>query len=160
LILDICPNARVRHYDDEYPSRREPIAISFPFERIEKLLGMKIEEQTVERVLNRLGFAPRLADGQISVTVPTNRSAVTIPEVIIEDAARIVGYDNLPATLPVGETPHVERDPQFLMEREARNVLTGAGAFEARSYITVSEENLTRWKDITRESDPAHTVRL
>ncbi len=160
LILDICPNARVRHYDDEYPSRREPIAITFPFERIEKLLGMKIEEQTVERVLNRLGFAPQLADGQISVTVPTNRSDVTIPEDIIEEVARIVGYDNLPATLPVGQTPHVERDPQFLMEREARNVLTGAGAFEARSYITVSEENLTRWKDITRESDPAHTVRL
>src|SRR5699024_8998722 len=96
LIQDICPGSIVRHYEDEYPTKREPIAISFPFDRIEKLLGMQIEEKTVESVLSRLGFAPKLASGQIFVTAPTNRSDVTIPEDIIEEVARVVGYDNLP----------------------------------------------------------------
>lgn len=160
LILDLCPEAKVRCYEDEYPTRKAPGAITFPFERIEKLLGMAIDEPTVVRVLTRLGFAPKIVAGNVFVTVPTHRSDVSIPEDIIEEVARIVGYDNLPATLPVGETPVVERDPQFLLERDVRNALTGAGAFEARSYITVSEEDHSRWSNITRDTNDAHTVRL
>ena len=160
LILQLCPDAKIRSYEDEYPVQKHPTAITFAFDRIEKLLGMAIDEPTVVRVLNRLGFAPKIVAGNVFVTVPTNRSDVSIPEDIIEEVARILGYDNLPATLPVGETPNVERDPQFLLERDVRNALSGAGAFEARSYISVSEDDWTRWSDITRESAETHTVRL
>ena len=160
LILDVCPDAQIRCYEDEYPAKKMPAAITFAFSRIEKLLGMAIDEDTVTRVLTRLGFAPKLVGGNIFVSVPTNRSDVSIPEDIIEEVARIVGYDNLPATLPIGETPMVERDPQFLMERDVRNALVGAGAFEARSYITVSEADWTRWSGTTREPKTANVVRL
>lgn len=160
LILELCPEAKIRSYEDEYPERKSPGALTFSFARIEKLLGIEIDETTVVRVLTRLGFAPKIVAGNVFVSIPTHRSDVSIPEDIIEEVARIVGYDNLPATLPVGETPNVERDPQFLMERDARNVLAGAGAFEARSYITVSEENWERWSNITRESSESQLVRL
>jgi phenylalanyl-tRNA synthetase beta chain len=160
LILDLCPNATVRCYEDEYPTKAMPKAISFPFERIEKLLGMEIDNETVIRTLSRLGFAPRVISGNVLVTVPTTRSDVSIPEDLIEEVARIVGYDNLPATMPIGETPTVERDPQFMLERDVRNALIGAGGFEARSYVTVSEDDHACWSGMTKDPMPEHLVRL
>lgn len=158
LILDVCPDAKVRCYDDGYPVKKEPIAISLPFERIGRLLGMEIDADTVQATLQRLGFAPKIAGGNVFVTVPTNRSDVTIPEDVIEEVARMVGYDALPSTMPVGETPLVERDPMFLLERTVRRTLTSAGAFEGRSYVTVSDVDQVRWTGLTGNLEVA--VRL
>lgn len=160
LILELCPNATVRCYEDEYPAKKHPTSISFGFDRIEATLGMPIPEDTVTSVLTRLGFAPQIVDGMVSVTVPTNRNDVTIREDVIEEVARIVGYDQLPATLPVGETPVVERDAMFLLERTIRESVVGAGAYEGRSYVTVSESAQTTWTGITREHSDDHNVRL
>lgn len=151
LILDLCPTATVRCYEDEYPVKREPVQISFPFARIERLLGMPVAQDTALQTLERLGFRPQMAGESLAVTVPTNRSDVTIPEDVIEEVARIVGYDHLPATMPIGETPEVERDPQFLLERDLRNALVGAGAFEGRTYVTVSEADTATWAGITQD---------
>ena len=160
LILDICPNAKVRGYDDEYPVQKSPIAVAFPFERISTLLGMEIPADTVKSTLQRLGFAPKLTAGHVFVTVPTNRSDVTIPEDVIEEVARMVGYDSLPSTMPIGETPLVERDPMFLLERRLRRTLTGAGAYEGRTYVTVGETDQARWKGIVENKTSAAPLRL
>lgn len=159
LILDICPTATVRCFADEYPTRKDPTEIRFVFARIAKTLGMEIDRGTVTSVLTRLGFNPQIQDGSVAVTVPTNRSDVTLPEDVIEEVARIVGYDNLPSTMPIGETPLVERDPLHLLERSIRTSLTGAGAFEGRSYVTVSDDDHVRWAGLAGNEDSA-PVRL
>jgi phenylalanyl-tRNA synthetase beta chain len=82
---------------------------------------------------------------------------VWIAEDVIEEIARIVGYERLPATLPTGTTPHVERDPGFLAEREIRRVMVAAGAFEGRGYVTLSQADLDRWA-ILSSSGFAHDV--
>jgi phenylalanyl-tRNA synthetase beta chain len=145
LVKELCPEATVRSWEDEYPRPVQRRTVTLPVSRISWLLGMEIDQATVEDVLTRLNFQPQIEDGTLAVHVPTYRSDVTIPEDVIEEVARIVGYDALPATLPVGETPEVERDPLFLLEREARTALAAAGAFEARSYIAVSEEDIAIW---------------
>ncbi|MCO5217810.1 MAG: phenylalanine--tRNA ligase subunit beta [Thermomicrobiales bacterium] len=160
LILELCPNANIRCYEDEYPTKKNPVSISFSFDRIESTLGMPIPEATVSSVLSRLGFQPQIADGMVNVTVPTNRSDVTMREDVIEEVARIVGYDQLPATLPIGETPVVERDAMFLLERAIRESIVGAGAYEGRSYVTVSESAQATWAGLTREAVTHHNVRL
>ncbi len=160
LILELCPNANVRCYEDEYPTKKSPISIRFSFDRIESTLGMPIPEATVSSVLNRLGFQPQIADDMVNVTVPTNRSDVTMREDVIEEVARIVGYDQLPATLPVGETPVVERDAMFLLERAIRESIVGAGAYEGRSYVTVSESAQATWAGLIRQAVTHHNVRL
>ncbi|MCA9833583.1 MAG: phenylalanine--tRNA ligase subunit beta [Thermomicrobiales bacterium] len=160
LVLDVCPDATVRCYADEYPVKKAPINISLPFVKIEKVLGMAIDAATVVNVLSRLGFQPVISGETLSVTVPTNRSDVTLSEDVIEEVARIVGYDNLPATMPIGETPIVERDAMFLLERAVRESLVAAGAFEGRSYVTVSESAQQTFAGVTRESTENHLVRL
>lgn len=146
LVMDLCPGATVRSWEDEYPMPVHPREISLPFGKIAHVLGMEIPKETVLDVLSRLGFAPRLHDeGSLTVQVPTWRSDVSIPEDVVEEVARIVGYDALPATLITGETPAVERDPMFLLERDVRETLIAAGGFEGRTYVTVSEMDIGRW---------------
>lgn len=145
LIKNLCPDATIRTWDDEYPEPAEPRSISFRVERVSWLLGMDIDQHTTLDVLTRLGFRPDIQDGTLVVQVPSWRSDVTIPEDVIEEVARIVGYDALPATLPVGETPEVERDPMFRLERQVRTALAATGAYEARSYITVPEDDIATW---------------
>jgi phenylalanyl-tRNA synthetase beta chain len=166
LIQELCPEATVRSWEDEYPAPPKPRTVSFPFEKIERVLGVTIAEDTAVDVLGRLGFGPALDDRVLTVQVPSWRSDVTIPEDVIEEIFRIVGYDTLPATLPIGETPEVERDPLFLLERKVRHALAAAGAYEARSYVTVSEEDIQTWSGpqtggLTRSlSDESNVVRL
>lgn len=145
LVQELCPSATVRSWEDEYPRPPKARTVSLPFDRIERLLGMAIPEERVTDVLSRLGFAPELSDGTLTVQVPSWRSDVTLPEDVIEEIVRMVGYDHIPATLPVGETPEIERDPMFLLERKVRRALSAAGAYEARTYVTVSEDDVETW---------------
>ncbi len=147
LILDLCPGASIRSWQDVYPHPVAQRTVTLPFAHIEHILGMAIPETQALDVLTRLSFAPELnpTTGQLTVRVPSWRPDVTIAEDVIEEVARIVGYDQLPATLPTGTTPAVERDPGFLLERHVRRTLVAAGLFEGRSYVTVSEADVDRW---------------
>lgn len=145
LILDLCPGASIRTWEDEYPNPATTGKVSLSFSFIAYTLGIEIPHDTVLDVLERLGFAPAMDNETLSVQVPSWRSDISIPADVVEEVARIVGYDALPATLPTGETPHVERDPLFLLERDVRETLVGAGGFEGRTYVAVSESDIERW---------------
>ncbi|HET8522731.1 MAG TPA: phenylalanine--tRNA ligase subunit beta, partial [Thermomicrobiales bacterium] len=142
LILELCPGSRVTAVRDVYPSPVEPSALSLPFDRIERVLGVRYEPEVVLDVLTRLGFQPALDGGTLTVIVPTYRRDVSIPEDIVEEVARVVGYETLPSRLPSGELSDIVRDPLFRLKEQIRSVLTGAGASEAVTYITIGEIDL------------------
>jgi len=147
LVLELCPGASVRAWQDFYPHPVTPHQITFDFNRIEHLLGMKMPVETVLDVLTRLSFSPAYdaSSGQLAVSVPTWRPDVTLREDVIEEVARIVGYEELPATLMTGTNPAIERDPTFLFERDIRRTLVNAGLNEARTYVTISDEDHEAW---------------
>ncbi|MBA3337934.1 MAG: phenylalanine--tRNA ligase subunit beta [Chloroflexia bacterium] len=146
MILDLCPGSQAVGFHDVYPSPISARSIEMAFSRIERLLGVRFELVRVLEVLSRLGFEPRLhgtdLDSRLSVNVPTWRSDVTLPEDLIEEVARIIGYDRLPESLPSGAMPPVVRDPLFALQRTARRTLVAAGCFEVITHITVSPESL------------------
>jgi phenylalanyl-tRNA synthetase beta chain len=96
--------------------------------------------------LARLGFAPEVSgEGEaaiLRVTVPSYRTDVTHAADVVEEVARIVGYDTLPETLPAGRVVPVRRDPMYLLQRQAREALVGAGWSEAISYVVTGDEEL------------------
>lgn len=147
LILEICPDASIRTIQDVYPDPPHPRVISFETSRVSSLLGMAVEPSVMVEVLDRLQFQPvhDAEAGTLSVTVPSWRTDVTIREDVIEEIARIVGYELLPATLITGTTPSVERDPLYLAERRIRQLLVAAGGFEGGGYITLTEGDIQRW---------------
>ncbi len=146
LILDLCPGSRVTEVRDVYPVPVLPSDLTLPFTEIERLLGVRYEAATVLDVLTRLGFAPALhGEGDratLRVTVPTYRQDVTLPADVVEEVARVVGYEALPETLPAGRAVPIRRDPMHRLQAAARGVLTAAGFDETITYVTVSEAML------------------
>jgi phenylalanyl-tRNA synthetase beta chain len=147
LILELCPGATVRAYQDVYPNPVTSRVITFDAARIEHLLGIRIPNDAILDTLTRLSFAPTLNvdTNELSVVVPTWRPDVQLREDVIEEVARIVGYDALPATLMTGTNPPIERDPMFLLERDIRRTLVSSGVSEARTYVTVSDKDFHAW---------------
>ena len=146
LLLDLCPGSRVVANQDVYPAPVRARTIAFPVGRIERVLGIALSDEQVTGALGRLGFAPRIEPGDgratLTVTVPAYRRDVTIREDVIEEVARLVGYDALPETLPAGRTPAVQRDPLALAEGRARRTLVGLGCDEVMTYVTTSDDDL------------------
>ncbi|MDP9365560.1 MAG: phenylalanine--tRNA ligase subunit beta [Chloroflexota bacterium] len=148
LILDLCPGSRVTAVGDVYSEPVAPRTLAMRFGEIERLLGVRYEPPRVLEVLGRLGFAPEVdGDGReaiLRVTVPTFRHDVTQAADIVEEVARLIGYDTLPETLPAGRTMPVRRDPVFLLQRAVRQTLVGAGCTEAVTYVTAAADELAR----------------
>ncbi len=107
------------------------------------MLGVRFEAAVVLDALDRLGLFPTLDGDDLTLVIPTYRHDLTMQDDIVEEVARIIGYENLPATLPDGPLPGVKRDPVFLLQRALRTHLVGAGISEAITYVTIPE----RWLD-------------
>ena len=164
LILDLSPGAAVTALADVYPHPLTPRPLSLPFGEIERLLGVHYDPDHVLDVLRRLSFSPEL-DGEkdaeiLRVLVPTWRSDVTMAADVVEEVARVIGYESLPEHLPTGQTTPVQRDPVFAMQRSVRSVLTGAGGWETVTYVAISDEDLCRLDPESRQSIGVHPVDL
>lgn len=118
----------------------EEVVVSVTVSRINEYLGTKLDEATVSEIFDTLGFAYTLDQEKYTVTVPPRRWDITIEADLIEEVARIYGYDNLPSTLPKGETVAGSLTSGQVLVRKIKSLLEGAGASEAISYALTTEE--------------------
>lgn len=124
---------------DVYPDPVEPVTLTLDPAHIEKLLGFAIDEPTAADLLTRLHM--EVDDGNpLSVTVPTFRPDIERPVDLIEEVARLHGYEHVPATVPFGVggglTPRQER------ERKMRSLLVGMGFTEANILSFMASDAL------------------
>lgn len=102
-------------------------------------LGMKISFEDMMRILERLKFNTEAVNGQLVISVPTRRQDIQIEEDVVEEIARLYGYDEIPATLPETETTPGGLTPYQQKRRIVRNYLEGAGLLQAVTYSLTSE---------------------
>ncbi|WP_326716411.1 phenylalanine--tRNA ligase subunit beta [Vagococcus jeotgali] len=102
--------------------------------KINKSLGTTLSLEEVEAIFNQLGFKVVLTDELFAVTIPLRRWDITIPADLIEEVARIYGYDNLPSTLPSGESLPGKLTFEQQTLRSIRHLLENEGLTEAISY--------------------------
>lgn len=119
-----------------------PKDVLIPIElfRINQYLGTDMTEDTVNEIFEALGFDYQNHEGSYTVTVPPRRWDISIEADLIEEVARIYGYDNLPSTLPSGETVAGSLTDGQLFVRKVKGLLEGCGATEAISYALTTEE--------------------
>ena len=147
LILRLCPGATIERVSDNYPRPPQPVTVEFPLSEIRRLLGVEHPVATVTAVLARLGFTTEPVageDGRLRVRVPSWRSDVHIPADLVEEVARVVGYETLPDRLPAGEIPGVQRDPRLLFEESVRDTLVACGLQEIIGYSWTDPEVIAR----------------
>jgi phenylalanyl-tRNA synthetase beta chain len=121
-----------------------PWKLSLRLNRLEQILGIKIPEKEVLEILKRLNLSPEKIEETIEVTVPTYRNDLTIEEDLIEEVARIYGYNKFPKTLPIGEIPtkEIPYNKNYRTDEKIKNTMIAAGFSEVYTYSMVSENDL------------------
>ncbi len=115
---------------DVYPSVIQPDNVNLRFSRLSKILGYSIAPQIVKDILTKLGFTIILEnDIEILFSVPSYRHDIEREIDIIEEVARIYGYDHIPEINKVNTTLDNKID-QSSFNDNVRNILISIGFFE------------------------------
>lgn len=127
---------------DIYPNKIKEKKIIVSPERVAKLLGVKIPENEITNILTKLSFLVSRKNGDLEITVPTDRiSDIEIEEDITEEVARIYGYHKLPSVLPnTDSTLSARTTDHFYWEERIKNALKYWGFTETYTYSMVSED--------------------
>ncbi len=128
---------------DIYPHPPKPKSLNISLSFIEERLGEKIHPNEVINILKSLGFGITNPKNFFRINVPSFRSNdINIPEDIVEEVARIYGYQNLPTTPLRGEIPDPLPNPIFDFEKKLKILLKGLGGVEVYTLSLVSKEDV------------------
>ncbi|MBS4215416.1 phenylalanine--tRNA ligase subunit beta [Neobacillus rhizophilus] len=123
----------------------EPAVVSVTLEKINRVLGTGLEMKDVEAIFDRLQFGVSVEGDTVTVTAPTRRGDIKIEEDLLEEVARLFGYDNIPKTLPIGSTTPGKLSEYQKKRRVVRAYLEGAGLYQAVTYSLTSEEKASQF---------------
>ena len=145
LIAELAGGEVLAGVIDEYPGRRDRPGIELHASEIRRILGTEIPDNEVIRTLSRLGFKLGWhAEDAWRVTPPSFRLDVQREVDLIEEIARLHGYDQLPVRLRPAP-PSVERDTRRERELALSSGLTGLGYTEIIAPSMVDPEENARF---------------
>src|SRR5690606_30748100 len=130
---------------DEYPIQPEPVEIDLPIAEVRRILGMDFAIETAAQILTRLEFDVTIVGDTLHVVVPDHRMDISDEPVtgqadLIEEIARIHGYDVIPTTSIEDEMPPQRDNPTLEHEERVRDVLVALGLRENISYRLTTRE--------------------
>ncbi|WP_447552822.1 phenylalanine--tRNA ligase subunit beta [Staphylococcus haemolyticus] len=126
--------------------------IDITAEKVNKTIGFNLSNDEIQSIFRQLGFETTLKGETLTVNVPTRRKDITIKEDLIEEVARIYGYDEIPSSLPVfGEVTSGELTDRQHKTRTLKETLEGAGLNQAITYSLVSKDHA---KDFALQERP------
>lgn len=117
----------------------EPKVVSITLGKINETLGTTLKTDAVTAIFDSLQFATQMEGDTFTVTVPTRRNDIVIEADLIEEVARLYGYDNLPKTLPIGAATPGSLTAYQKKRRMARRYLESAGLYQAITYSLTNE---------------------
>ena len=147
LMAELSDGKIARGIIDVYPGKRELKPISLTTKQVARVLGTKIKRQNLVNVLGSLGFqCEAVGPGELLVTAPYWRTDISLAEDLVEEIARIIGYDELPITLPSGALPRYKPDPMRALIEKVSDILVGCCMQEVINYSLTSLEMLRKFK--------------
>ncbi len=124
---------------------KTPIRITISPDYINNRLGMKISLEEMLSILERLQIKTEAVNGQLVIDAPTRRQDIRIKEDVIEEIARIHGYDDIPMTLPFTESTPGGLTPYQQKRRTVKAFLEGTGLYESLTYSLTSEKSAQKY---------------
>ena len=126
--------------------------IKITAEKVNKTVGFNLSCGEIKAIFEQLGFKTQQNGDELTVNVPSRRKDITIKEDLIEEVARIYGYDNIPSTMPVFEdVTNGELTDRQHKTRIVKETLEGAGLDQAITYSLVSKDHA---KDFALQTRP------
>lgn len=132
LLVEIAGGRALAGWADVYAGKTRPPTILLREERIAKLLGLKIDLVSAERLLKSIAVkvTRQGKSRSLKATPPSSRPDLTREADLIEELARLQGYDHIPTTLPLVRLSGGHTDDRLNGERKLREFLAGEGLYE------------------------------
>ncbi|HWX67331.1 MAG TPA: phenylalanine--tRNA ligase subunit beta [Rhodanobacter sp.] len=122
-----------------------PVTVTLRRARLKRVLGVNVADAEVARIFTALGMRVEvIADGW-QVTAPSSRFDIEREEDLIEEVARIFGYDNIPTHSPAGALALAVEPEARINELALREQLAARGYYEAVNLSFVAADLLSRW---------------
>jgi phenylalanyl-tRNA synthetase beta chain len=159
LMVQIGNGNLVEGLIDEYPNLQTAKDIELGVERTNRLLGTDLDRNQIRGFLESIEFKVEPIDqneDRLKVTPPTFRVDVSRREDLMEEVARLSGYNNIPTTFPA--MPAEGRPPaqRIQLRNRIKRLMSGFGFTEAIAYSFVSEASCDRLR--VKDSDPRRTL--
>ncbi len=153
LMLEVAGGTLIQGVVDERPKRVGPERIDLSVAAAQRLLGIDLDRETVTDLLRSIGFSvdPVDADG-LSVMPPSFRVDVTRPQDLMEEAARLYGYNRIPITSPLMPAEAKVPSASLQLRNRIRDLMTGFGFTEAVNYSFIQPDAPDRLR--LPEADP------
>ncbi|MCB0333617.1 MAG: phenylalanine--tRNA ligase subunit beta, partial [Bdellovibrionales bacterium] len=145
LLTSLQPKATVTGWTEHYPSKQAEITIDVERDFIINRIGKEISTEEITAKLSALGFGVSVSNECFHITVPSWRATgdVSIPEDIVEEVARLIGYDNIEFVAPPVVLTKAIQQPRFDLDRSIRTFLsTKGGMYEIFAYPWAEEKFL------------------
>jgi phenylalanyl-tRNA synthetase beta chain len=154
LIAELGGGKAARGVVDVYPGRVEPKPVTLPVAEVKRCLGVEFSMEQMVDALTSLGFDCKKGAAEITATPPYWRTDISLPVDLIEEVARVIGYDEIPLTMLSQPIPRQNPEPIIGLKREVGRCLTGYGFQEIISYSLTSLEALSRLSTEPYPVDP------
>ncbi len=145
LLVELTGGRAAKGLVDIYPAKRADTRVVVTRGRIEQVLGVDLSTTQVRSALTELGFGCRwVPPDRYVVRAPYWRTDVTQPDEVVEELARVVGYDRLESHALAGAIPEPYSDPIRDLRERLRDAAAAAGLQEVITYPLTSTETLLR----------------
>lgn len=134
-------DAKPLDFADNWMSGPKANVVKITTQEINSLLGTSYTTTQIEKCLENVSFSVENDGEAIIITAPAFRTDIHIKEDIIEEVGRLLGYDNIPLSLPTKHFKMPEIDPIVSLKSSLRTILSDKmGAHEVLTYSFVSED--------------------
>ena len=144
LMIEVAGGIAARGHLDVYPRPLTPPTVALRARRVNEVLGTDLGLRTISRILADLGCHVAGADGSLKVTVPTCRPDLTREADLVEEVARIYGFDRIRSRGVRAWNVSVRRSPEERLRDRLRALLTGLGMTEVVTNTLIDE----RWASL------------
>jgi len=161
LITEIAGGKIASNLYDIKDKNFKPWKLELRLDRLNKIIGIEIPQKKIISILESLNLNPVIkhleGEKSIDCTIPTYRNDLKIEEDLIEEVARLYGYNNFPKTIPLGQIPtkQIPYSKDFKIEEKTKNIFKSDGFSEIYTYSLISEDEL-----IKHGLNPQHTLRV
>ena len=145
IVTEMGNGKSIKGIIDEYPLIQKTETIELSISATGRVLGTELDKSTIRSLLESIEFKVKNSGADtIKVTPPSFRVDIARPVDLMEEAARLYGYNRIPASLPLMQSETSQPLKTLVLRETIKNIMTGLSFTEAVNYSFISESSCDR----------------
>ena len=141
LLCELAGGTLVEGTIDSYEGTFEQRKVDLIFDHARATIGVDVADDAMVAMMDSLAFEHEAIDGGIRVTVPYYRTDIEREVDLIEEVARLNGYDKIPATLPTGQMTEGKKNKNQKITDKVKNIMVSMGFDELVTYSFMNKKH-------------------